>query len=111
MSSVMQQKQLKKLNRITGADFHFVPANKNQFGVKHYEHTCANDEEFQRIAGELNQRQNVFYTCLEYPGGNISIAVVQNELDKHRIEKSHRKYYVGTRTRSGGHQTNWQDSW
>lgn len=86
MSSVMQEKQLKKLNRITDADFHFVPANKNQFGVKHYEHTCANDEEFQRIAGELNQRQNVFYTCLEYPDDNISIAVVQNELDKNRIE-------------------------
>lgn len=86
MSGIMQQKQLKKLNRITDADFHFVPANKNQFGVKYYEHACANDEEFQRIAGDLNQRQNVFYTCLEYPGGNISIAVVQNELDKNRIE-------------------------
>lgn len=86
MSGIIQQKQLKKLNRITDADFHFVPANKNQFGVKYYEHACANDEEFQRIAGDLNQRQNVFYTCLEYPGGNISIAVVQNELDKNRIE-------------------------
>ena len=86
MSGIIQQKQLKKLNRITDADFHFVPANKNKFGVKYYEHACANDEDFQRIAGDLNQRQNVFYTCLEYPGDNISIAVVQNELDKNRIE-------------------------
>ncbi len=82
----MQQTQLKKLNRISGADFNFVPADKNKFGVKYYEHKCANDSEYHRIAGELNQRPNVIYTCLEYPDGNVSVIVLQNQLDKNRIE-------------------------
>lgn len=82
----MQQIQLKKLNRISGADFNFVPADKNKFGVKYYEHKCADDSEYHRIAGELNQRPNVIYTCLEYPDGNVSVIVLQNQLDKNRIE-------------------------
>lgn len=82
----MQQRQLEKLSQMTGVDFNFVPANKNQFGVKYYEHRCLNDDEYFKIAGDLNQYENVIYTCLEYPDGTSSIVVLQNNLDKKRLE-------------------------
>lgn len=82
----MQQRQLEKLSQMTGVDFNFVPANKNQFGVKYYEHRCLNDDEYFKIAGDLNQYENVIYTCLEYPDGTFSIVVLQNNLDKKRLE-------------------------
>ena len=46
----MQQRQLKKLSHMTGVDFNFVPANKNQFGIKYYEHKCLDDDEYFKIA-------------------------------------------------------------
>ena len=82
----MQQRQLKKLSLLTGAGFNFVPADKNRFGVKYYEHKCANDAEYHKIAGDLNQYDNVFYSCLEYSDGTCSIVIFQNQLDKKRFE-------------------------
>ncbi len=82
----MQQRQLKKLNHMTGVDFNFISANKNQFGIKYYEHKCLNDDEYFKIAGDLNQYENINYTCLEHSDGTCSIVVLQNTLDKKRIE-------------------------
>lgn len=85
-NSNIQQRQLQTLSHITDADFNFVPANKNQFGIKYYEHKCSSDEEYHKIAGNLNQYDNVFYSCLEHSDGTCSIVVLQNHLDKKRFE-------------------------
>ena len=82
----MQQRQLKKLSYITGANFNFVRANQNQFGIKYYEHKCVNGDEYFKIAGDLNQFEDICYTCLEHSDGTSSIVVLQNNLDKKRLE-------------------------
>ena len=82
----MQSNQLKTLNEITGVNFHFVSADNNNFGVKYYEHKCPNNDEYFKIAGDLNQYENINYTCLEHSDGTSSIVVLQNNLDKKRLE-------------------------
>ena len=82
----MQQRQLNKLKEITKQNFSFVPADKNMYGTKYYEYKCTNDAEFHEIAGILNQYPNMFYTCIEHKDNTVSIAVLQNILDKKRIE-------------------------
>lgn len=81
----MQKSQLDTLKQISGADFVFVPANKNAYGVKYYEHKCVSDSEYQSIAGEFNQYPDMFYSCLEHSDGSCSIIVLENELDAQRV--------------------------
>lgn len=58
-----QQEQLNLLKKVTGAEFAFVSAKNSPWGVKYYEHKCATDEEYQEIAGKLNEDDNIVYTC------------------------------------------------
>lgn len=82
----MQQTQLDTLRNLTGVDFAFIPQNKNKFGVKYYEHKCNTDAEYHKIAGQLNQYEDILYTCVEHPDNTCSIVITENQIDQARIE-------------------------
>lgn len=82
----MQKDQLSILQTISGADFEFVSANKNPFGIKYYEHKCKDFTEYQDIAGQFNEVGNIVYRCLNYPDKTFSIIVLENEMDASRYD-------------------------
>lgn len=82
----MQKDQLSILQTISGAEFEFVSANKNPFGIKYYEHKCKDFTEYQDIAGQFNEVGNIVYRCLNYPDKTFSIIVLENEMDAFRYD-------------------------
>ena len=81
----MQQEQLNVLKNLSGADFKFVPADKNKFGIKYYEYKCDTDTKYWDISGLFNQN-NIVYRCIEHDDGLPSIIVLENELDGIRYD-------------------------
>ena len=78
----MQQEQLKVLSDISGgAEFKFVPADKNKFGIKYYEHKCKTDDEYFDVSGRLSYYDDIVYRCIEYPDKTASVIVLENKLD------------------------------
>lgn len=82
---IMQQEQLNILKNLSGADFKFVPADKNKFGIKYYEYKCDTDAKYWNISGGFNQN-NIIYRCIEHNDGLPSIIVLENELDGMRYD-------------------------
>lgn len=82
----MQHEQLEILKYISGVNFNFVPLNQNNFNIKYYEHKCTNDEEYQEIAGRLNEHAGIVYRCLEYPDKSASVIVLESESDAKRFD-------------------------
>ena len=81
----MQQEQLNVLKNLSGADFKFVPADKNKFGIKYYEYKCDTDTKYWDISGLFNQN-NIVYRCIEHDDDLPSIIVLENELDGIRYD-------------------------
>ncbi len=80
-----QQEQLNLLKKVTGAEFAFVSAKNSPWGVKYYEHKCATDEEYQEIAGKLNEDDNIVYTCPSDVNEPPSIIILEDELSRNRV--------------------------
>ena len=88
----MQKEQIDTLKKLTGSDFEFVPANKNEYGIRYYEHKCRTDDEFQDIAGRFNdynfdnESSSLIYRCIEHPDKTCSMIVLENDLDAKRYD-------------------------
>ncbi|MBO5740283.1 MAG: hypothetical protein J6R52_04450 [Alphaproteobacteria bacterium] len=80
-----QQEQLNLLKKITGAEFGFVSAKNSPWGVKYYEHKCATEEEYQKIAGRLNEYDNIVYTCPSDENEKPAIIILEDELSYNRV--------------------------
>lgn len=79
-----QESQIQILKSITGADFTFVPADKNPFRAPSYKLVLKTDDDWHNIAGKLNE-VGILYGHIPGEHGTHVMHVVDSPMTQNRV--------------------------